>query len=101
MQVIQNNALRIILNVKINDRISIEELHLRLECESIEERLQKLRNKYVNQALRNRNPLVCEIFKDFYNFKGGREMVFKSLLDDIEFEQDIKDNLLDILSIAD
>ena len=78
---IQNNALRIILNKKRTDKISIVELHKLADIESIESRLQRLRVDFLYKALSSNNPLISEIVVDYMNYSGGRLLKFRSLLD--------------------
>ena len=46
LKVIQNNALRIILKVKLTDKIKIDELHNLTKVEPIEIRLENQRQQY-------------------------------------------------------
>ena len=81
VKTIQNNALRIILNKKRTDKISIIELHELVDIETIDARLQKLRVEYLYKALSSNNPLITEIVNDYINYSGGRILKFRSLLD--------------------
>jgi hypothetical protein len=39
------------------------------EIEPLEERMLKLKNNYVNNALKNKNPIVCEVVESYKKFK--------------------------------
>ena len=80
LQIIQNNALRIILKKPLITRTRIESLHEEAKIEMLEVRLLKLRNRYIHKALTNSNPIMKELINDFINYRGGRNNVKKTLL---------------------
>ena len=68
-EIIQNNALRIILNIKLSDEVSIEKLRERVNISSIEERHTMLLDRYYENALTTENPLIKDLFKGYKKFK--------------------------------
>ena len=76
LQVIQNNALRIILKKKIDT--DIQELHKIGKIEDLFTRSQSLKNRYLNSAINNGNPLIKD---DFLMFKKLKNNNMKTLLD--------------------
>ena len=80
LQIIQNNALRIILKKPLITRTRIESLHEEAKIEMLEVRLLKLRNRYIHKALTNSNSIMKELINDFINYRGGRNNVKKTLL---------------------
>jgi len=83
LQVIQNNALRIILKKPKLTKTRIVDLHLESKLETLEERFLKLRRRYVQKAIINSNPVILELIDEFKNFKGGRLLTKKTLLCDL------------------
>jgi len=83
LQVIQNNALRIILNKPKLTKTRIVDLHLESKLETLEERFLKLRRRYVQKAIINSNPVIVELIDEYKNFKGGRLLTKKTLLCDL------------------
>ena len=80
LQIIQNNALRIILKKPLITRTRIESLHQEANIEMLDVRLLKLRNRYIHKAVTNYNPIMKELINDFINYRGGRNNVKKTLL---------------------
>jgi hypothetical protein len=67
LNTVQYNALRIIHG---KDRsFSNKNLFELAEIEPLEERMLKLKNNYVNTALNNKNPIVCEVVESYKKFK--------------------------------
>ena len=67
LNTVQYNALRIIHG---KDRSFSNKNLLELaEIEPLEERMLKLKNNYVNTALKNKNPIVCEVVESYKKFK--------------------------------
>ena len=80
IQTIQNNALRIILNKGIET--DINEMYEILNIETIEERSNKLKEKYLNSADFNQNPLIIELREDYLIYKlNNHNSRIKTLLD--------------------
>ncbi len=62
LQIIQNNALRLILNKPKVTRTRIEHLHEdEANIDMIDTRLTNLRKRYVLKAIHNNNPIVKDI----------------------------------------
>ncbi len=72
IQIIQNNALRIILHVKRIEHLNIDELHKRAGVNKIEERLYELRKRYIENAIDDDNPLVKETVSEYNRFKNRK-----------------------------
>ncbi len=83
LQVIQNNALRIILNKPKIMKTKIVDLHSEVNLETLETRSLKLRRRYVQKAISNNNPVILELIEEFKNYKGGRVLTRKTLLCDL------------------
>jgi len=83
LQVIQNNALRIILNKPKIMKTKIVDLHSEVNLETLETRFLKLRRRYVQKAISNNNPVILELIEEFKNYKGGRVLTRKTLLCDL------------------
>jgi hypothetical protein len=67
LNTVQYNFLRIIHG---KDRSFSNNNLLKLaEIEPLEERMLKLKNNYVNTALKNKNPIVCEAVESYKKFK--------------------------------
>ena len=80
LQVIQNNALRIILKKPILTRTKISDLHKEANIDMIKDRFNKLRNRYVKKAIENNNPTIRELISEYLRFKGGRNLKLDTLL---------------------
>jgi hypothetical protein len=52
LEVMQNNCLRAILNVRLNDRVSISDLQIRCKVPSLPAFFSKCQKRYVNNAVR-------------------------------------------------
>jgi hypothetical protein len=68
-EIIQNNALRIILNIKLSDEVSIENLREMANVSSIEARHSMLLDRYYENALLSNNPLIKDLFDGYKKFK--------------------------------
>ena len=80
LQIIQNNALRIILNKPKITRTRKKHLH---EVANIDTRLATLRTRYVLKAIQNNNPIIKDTISEYLNFSGGRYLNHKTLLCDM------------------
>ena len=81
LQVIQNNALRIIVKKPLITRTSILELHNSTKVEMLKIRFEKLRGRYVQKAIINNNPIITELCDEFKQFNsGGRVLQTTTLL---------------------
>ena len=83
LQIIQNNALRIILNKPKITRTRIEHLHEEANIDMIDTRLAILRTRYVLKAIQNNNPIIKDTISEYLNFSGGRYLNHKTLLCDM------------------
>ena len=68
-EIIQNNALIIILNIKLSDEVSIENLRVMAGVSSIEERHTMLLDRYYENAIISENPLIKDLFMGYKKFK--------------------------------
>jgi hypothetical protein len=68
-EVIQNNAIRIIFNLKLSDETSVDSLREMARVTSIEARHTMLMDRYYESALTSANPLVAEVFEGYKKFK--------------------------------
>ena len=82
-QIIQNNALRLILNKPKVTRTRIEHLHEEANIDMIDTRLTNLRKRYVLKAIHNNNPIIKDTISEYLNFSGGRYLNHKTLLCDM------------------
>ena len=83
LQIIQNNALRLILNKPKVTRTRIEHLHEEANIDMIDTRLTSLRKRYVLKAIHNNNPIIKDTISEYLNFSGGRYLNHKTLLCDM------------------
>jgi hypothetical protein len=83
LQIIQNNALRLILNKPKITRTRIEYLHEEANIDMIDTRLTTLRKRYVLKAIHNNNPIIKDTISEYLNFSGGRYLNHKTLLCDM------------------
>lgn len=88
LQIIQNNALRIILKKPLMTKTRIVDLHKEANLEMLDTRLKKLRKRYKEKALTNKNPVFNELVIEYLNFKGGRNLKKQTLC--CEFYDDLK-----------
>ena len=79
LQIIQNNALRLILNKPKVTRTRIEHLHEEANIDMIETRLTNLRKRCVLKAIHNNNPIINDTISEYLNFSGGRYLNHKTL----------------------
>jgi hypothetical protein len=68
-EIIQNNAFRIIFNIKLSDEVSIERLREMANVSSIEDRHTMLLDRYYENALLTDNPLLKDLFLGYKSFK--------------------------------
>jgi hypothetical protein len=68
-EIIQNNAIRIIFNLRLSDEISVERLREMARVSSIEQRHTMLMDRYYESALTSGNPLLAEVFEGYKRFK--------------------------------
>ena len=68
-EVIQNNALRIILKISLLDKVRCEDLRIKAGVKSISERHKKLMRDYYERALITNNPLISDLFEKYKEFK--------------------------------
>jgi hypothetical protein len=90
LQIIQNNALCIILHVKKIEHLNIEELHRRAGVIQIKERLDELRTRYIEKAIEDNNPLVLDTVREYNRFKN-REIKKATLLCDLSICDQLND----------
>jgi hypothetical protein len=65
LEVLQNNALRIILKKRLLDKVPIIKLREMANVGSIKDRLNRLLNNYYDQILLSNNPLIMECFEEY------------------------------------
>ena len=86
-QIVQNDALRIILkkgfNIKTKKHEKIVNLHEAAQILPIADRCEKL-YRYVINSVANCNPLICDAIIEFKAFAGGRILKNKTLFDNLE-----------------
>ena len=69
LEVLQNEALRVIFKVSLMDHVTTEELLNRAEITSIEERHEELTSKYYEKIFIKNNPLIKSLFESYSKFK--------------------------------
>jgi hypothetical protein len=74
LQIIQNNALRIIFKKPLITRTTIDWLHEKAKLIRIETRMINLRKRYIYKAVENKNPMILDLIYEYLNFKGGRNL---------------------------
>jgi len=88
LQIVQNDALRIILkkgfNIKTKKHEKIVNLHEAAQILPIADRCEKLRSRYVINSVANCNPLICDAIIEYKGFAGGRILKNKTLFDNLE-----------------
>ena len=65
LEVIQNNALRIIYKRSIMDHVEVESLRDWAGVKQIKVRLNELLNSYYEKALTSHNPLLIKLFEEY------------------------------------
>jgi hypothetical protein len=65
LQIVQNNAIRIILGKSKLDKIKIETLHSKIKLKSVEKRCETLRQKYFMRAIDFNNPWLLNMWNEF------------------------------------
>ena len=83
LQIIQNNALRIIFKKPLITRTTIDWLHEKAKLIRIETRMINLRKRYIYKAVENKNPMILELIYEYLNFKGGRNLSINTMLCDM------------------
>ena len=74
---IQNNALRIIYN---QDRFTSTQTLLQIgEEDSLKARLDALKEKYFEKAIKSRNPVILKAIAEYKRFSGGRNLAHKTI----------------------
>ena len=99
LQIIQNNALRIIFKKPLITRTTINWLHDRANLIRIEVRMINLRKRYIFKAIDNKNPLIVELIEDYLIFKGGRTLRKNTMLCDVYDDLIIRRNLNNLKNI--
>ena len=66
LQIVQNDALRLILKLKREN--GNQELHTRSKIEYIEDRMKNLNKKYLNKAMGNENELIESLVTEYEEF---------------------------------
>jgi hypothetical protein len=74
LQIIQNNALRLILNKPKVARTRIEHLHDEANIDMIDTRLTNLRKRYAFKAIHNNNPIIKDTICEYLNFSGYSDL---------------------------
>ena len=72
LEVLQNDALRVIYKKSLLDHISVQTLRDWAQIESIKSRHDTLLNNYYEKCLVSNNPLIKELFKNYKNFKNRK-----------------------------
>jgi hypothetical protein len=83
LQIIQNNALRIIFKKPLITRTTIDWLHEKAKLIRIETRMINLRKRYIYKAVENKNPMILDLIYEYLNFKGGRNLSINTMLCDM------------------
>ena len=78
VEVIQNNALRIIYKKSVLDMERVQELREKAGLETIAKRHEMLLERYYESVLISNNPLVNQIFTEYKEFKR-RNFIRESL----------------------
>ena len=88
LQRIQNKALRAIF---YNQRhLKTKELHELAKIDTVEERMEKLKDKYLKKNLTNENPLITQMIEEYEIFNQiTKWRKHKTVLDDWSFINDI------------
>ena len=69
LEVLQNNALRIIFKVKLIDKVSIEILRNKAKINSVEARMKELLLRYFEQAQMYQYPLINTMIDEYWTFR--------------------------------
>jgi len=83
LQIIQNNALRIIFKKLLITRTTIDWLHEKAKLIRIETRMTNLRKRCIFKAVENNNPMILDLIYEYLNFKGGRNLSINTMLCDM------------------
>ena len=70
LQRIQNNAIRIIFNLPRYTGVS--DLHEKAGLDLLKDRFIKLNRKFFGRAFSNKNPLILDAIKEYFNYYQGR-----------------------------
>jgi hypothetical protein len=65
LQIVQNNAIRIILGKSKLDKIKVETLHSKIKLKTVEKRCETLRQKYFMRAIDFNNPWLLNMWNEF------------------------------------
>ena len=88
MQIIQNNALRIALKMGFNKETGknerISKLHETAEIITVKERCKHLKEKYLLNAIKDCNPMICDLVNEYKAFSGARILKVETLFENIE-----------------
>jgi len=88
LQTIQNDCIRIIFNIKLNDKVSVVKLHEMSKLEKLDERADILLNNYIEQAQRNNNQLTCNLINEYkQSIKEKNDIVSRTLLEKVNLEK--------------
>jgi len=99
LQTIQNDCIRLIKNVKLVDKITIEKLHEMAGLETLEERATFLLNSYISKARASNNELTCKLINVFErSLVEQKDCVKNTLLSNLDSNQIIEsfDDLCDL-----
>jgi exonuclease III len=72
LEVLQNNALRVIYKKSLLDHISAQTLRDWAQIDSVKSRHNILLNNYYEKCLISNNPLIKELFENYKNFKNRK-----------------------------
>ena len=72
LEVLQNDALRVIYKKSLLDQISIQTLREWAQIESVESRHESLLNNYYEKCLVSNNPLIKDLFEKYNVFKNRK-----------------------------
>ena len=72
LEVLQNDALRVIYKKSLLDQISIQTLREWAQIESVKSRHESLLNNYYEKCLVSNNPLIKDLFENYKIFKNRR-----------------------------
>ncbi len=78
LQSVQNCAIKIIY--KLNYRESTQANHQVSGIKMFKDRAMELNGNYVSESMKNQNPLVEDLVKEYKNFSKSRKLKFKTIL---------------------
>ena len=94
LDAIQNDALRIIWNM--DKREGNIDLYERSREVKLATRLKNLQEKYISKALLSKNPIITKLRSEYLDFRGGRELAYKTVLCDADIDDSIYDTTIDM-----